>query len=650
MATIRSSIALHDGMTGPLRSINSMLGTLLDSLVSMHEASGIAFNTEQVSKMRTDIEKVTTQIDELEGSIENTRRSEQRLNKEQELLTSSIKKYAAAAASAFGIKQLLSLSDDMTSTNARLTMLVDDGGSVKELEEKIYASAQRSRSAYLDTASAVAKLGINAKDAFANNDEAIAFAELINKQFVIAGASVQEQQAAMLQLTQAIASGVLRGEELNSVFEQAPIIVQSIADYLDVPIGKIREMASDGEITADIVKKAMFAAADDINKKFDSMPMTWAQVWTVLSNAALKALQPVLTLINMIANNLDVIGPIVGGIAAIVAAYTAVLLINVAVTNAKAAAETMAAIAAVAHGTATAAEAAATTGMTEAQIAFNAALYACPITWIVLAVIALISVIFLVVAAINRVKGTSISAIGVITGTVSTAAAFILNCGIGLINSLIQVVWLFIEPFAGVIEWIANAFTGGFDTIQDACWNLLGHLSAALLNFGKIATKIIDAVFGTDYTSSLTGLQTQMRNLGKNDKAYTFNLEAPTINKRFSYSSAWEKGYNLGSGTEDKFSGLTNAIDMSSLAASAADTADNTDDIKDKLDSSEEELRLLREIAERQAINQFTTAQLHIEMNNNNTITGVNDIDGIVEQLETRVEEAMIEVSEGEHI
>ena len=390
MATIRSSIALHDGMTGPLRSINSMLGTLLDSLVSMHEASGIAFNTEQVSKMRTDIEKVTTQIDELEGSIENTRRSEQRLNKEQELLTGSIKKYAAAAASAFGIKQLLSLSDDMTSTNARLTMLVDDGGSVKELEEKIYASAQRSRSAYLDTASAVAKLGINAKDAFANNDEAIAFAELINKQFVIAGASVQEQQAAMLQLTQAMASGVLRGEELNSVFEQAPIIVQSIADYLDVPIGKIREMASDGEITADIVKKAMFAAADDINKKFDSMPMTWAQVWTVLSNAALKALQPVLTLINMIVNNLDVIGPIVGGIAAIVAAYTAVLLINVAVTNAKAAAETMAAIAAVAHGTATAAEAAATTGMTESQIAFNAALYACPITWIVLAVIALI--------------------------------------------------------------------------------------------------------------------------------------------------------------------------------------------------------------------------------------------------------------------
>ena len=440
MASIRTSIALYDGMTGPLRSINRMLGTLLDSMVSMHEASGIAFDTEQVSEMRTDLAEVTDQINNLEGAIENTRRSEQRLNKEQELLTGSIKKYAAAAASAFGIKQLLNLSDDMTSTNARLTMLVDDGGSVKELEEKIYASAQRSRSAYLDTASAVAKLGINAKDAFANNDEAIAFAELINKQFVIAGASVQEQQAAMLQLTQAMASGVLRGDELNSVFEQAPIIIQNIAEYLDVPIGKIRKMASDGEITADIVKKAMFAAADDINKKFDSMPMTWAQVWTTLSNVALNALQPVLTLINMIANNLDIIGPVVGGIAAIVAAYTAVLLINVAITNAKAAAENMAAIAAVAHGTATAAEAAATTGMTEAQIAFNVALYACPITWIVLAVIALISVIFLVVAAINRVKGTSTSAIGVITGAVATAAAFILNCGIDLTNSLIQII------------------------------------------------------------------------------------------------------------------------------------------------------------------------------------------------------------------
>lgn len=210
---------------------------------------------------------------------------------------------AGALLSVQGIKSVLDLSDQMSSTTARLEMIVDDGGSVEALEKKIMESANRSRASYLDTAQFVSQVGLMAGDAFSNTDELVTFAETLNKQFVIAGASAEGTSAAVLQLTQALSSGVLRGEELNSVFEQAPNIIGSIAKYLDVPVGKIREMASEGQITAEIVKNAILEDSESISEQFETMPKTWAQQLTIFQNRALEIFQPVLDKINELANS-----------------------------------------------------------------------------------------------------------------------------------------------------------------------------------------------------------------------------------------------------------------------------------------------------------------------------------------------------------
>ena len=306
----------------------------------------------------------------------------------------------------------------------------------------------------MDTAAAVAKLGINARDAFTNMDEVIAFSELVNKSFVIGGAGVQEQSAAMLQLTQAMASGVLRGEELNSVFEQAPGIIQSIADYLDVSIGEIRAMAAEGQLTADVVKNAMFAAADDIETRFSNMPKTWAQIWTGMKNKALSIFAPILNKLNQIANSskfetvsngvigalaaiasvatvvLDLlitgaswvvdnwgwIAPIVLGVAgAYIVLHGAVIAYNAVQTIGNTLAKISTARSAIKSGL-TLAEAAATTTATGAQVGLNAALLACPITWIIIGIIALIALFYAAVAAVNHFAGTSVSATGIICG------------------------------------------------------------------------------------------------------------------------------------------------------------------------------------------------------------------------------------------
>ena len=479
-------------------------------------------------------------------------------------------------------------------------------------------------------------------------------------------------------------------------------MIQTVADYMDVPIGKIREMASDGQITADIVKNAMFAAADDIDAKFNSMPMTWGQLWTQFSNLALKTFQPVLQRLNEMANdqhmqtaltgimnalsgaatialnvidvmvtggayivdNWSMIAPVIGGVAAALAIYNGALLLHNAYEAASNGLKMIAAIRSVAHGTATATEAAATTGASAAQIAFNAALYACPLTWIVLAIIAVIAAIYLVVAAINKVQGTTYSATGVICGAVYAAGAFIVNTGVGLLNGLIQLIWsIFVEPFLGIVEWVLNVTNGGFDSFGGAVANLIGNIISWFLSLGEVVTKIIDAIFGTDWTAGLNALQNNVLAWGKNENAITLDREAPTIAYRASYSEAYNKGYDFGQGVENRIknffggtkddnsdnSGALGSYGAASdMAANVANIAGDTSSISDSLDVSEEDLKYLRDIAEQEAINRFTTAEIKVDMSGmSNTVHNTNDLDGIVDGLTTRVLEAMEVVKEG---
>lgn len=620
-------------------------------------------------------------------------------------LTGAIKRVVAAYVSIQSVQKALNLSDELTQTTARLDMMVSSYNTLNgtmqttdELTQMIYQSAQNSRASFRDTAASVAKLGNNARDAFASTGEIVQFAELVNKQFTIAGASSTEASNAFLQLTQALGSGVLRGDELNSIFEQAPNLIQTVADYMDVPIGQIREMASEGQITADIVKNAMFTATDDIDAKFNSMPMTWGQLWSYYSNQALMTFQPVLQRLNEIANdanmrtaltgvmnalsgaatvalnvidvmvtggafivdNWSMIAPVIIGVGTALAVYNGVLILHNAYEAASNGLKMIAAIRAVAHGTATAAETAATTGASAAQIAFNAALYACPLTWIVLAIIAVIAAIYLIVAAINKVQGTTYSATGVICGAVATAGAFILNTGIGLLNGLIQSAWsMFVEPFLSIVEWVLNVVNGGFDSFGGAVANLIGNIISWFLSLGKVVTQIIDAIFGTDWTAGLESLQNEVLSWGKTENAITLDRSAPTIDYRMSYTDAYSKGYEWGQGIEntikDFFGGAGAEDDNSGSYGGESDMtnylsgiAGDTASISDSLDVSEEDLKYLRDIAEQEAINRFTTAEIKVDMSGmSNTVHNTNDLDGIVDGLTTRVLQAMEVVRDG---
>ena len=628
MATIRSQMVLNDGMTSVLRKISGALTTTLDAFEQMQRASGQSINSAQFAAARSQLVGANAELDKMADNF-------QKAGSKADGLMGKISGIAAGIASIATVQKLVNLSDDVTSAQARLNLLVTDGGSVDELEAKIMASANRSRSAYLDTASAVAKLGLNAGNAFDHDmDQVIAFMEQVNKQFVIGGATAQEQSNAMVQLTQAMAAGALRGEELNSILDSAPGIARAIEQYMGVAEGSIKEYAAEGKVTAQVVKNALFSVADETNAKFESMPMTWAQVWTMMSNIALQALEPVLTFINWLANNIEIIGPLVLGVAAALAVYLI----------------------------ATKGVAAATKVWTAVQTAFNAVMALNPVFLIIMGIILLIALIYAVVAAVNRVTGASTSATGIICGAVLVLAAIIGNTVIGLLNAIIQFIWsIFVEPFLGIIEWILNVCNGGFNSFGDAVANLIGNIISWFLSLGKVVTKIIDAIFGTDWTGGLNALQDKVLAWGKNENSITLDRKAPTIDHRFEYGDAWSKGYDFGAGVENKIGGMFNTgdggFDMSSMmgdvgsiAGDVGSIAGDTGSIADSLSVTDEELEYLRDIAERDAINRFTTAEVKIDMTGmTNKIDGSADIDGIITELTDGFTEALVTAAEGVH-
>ena len=676
MATIRSQMVLNDQVTGVLKNITRALDITLHSFEQMQDASANAVDVRLLNQARAGLGEVNLAVREMEENYRRAAQQEQQVTRnirqstqaEQQLnasirggndalddMVGKAKNLAATIGASVGLKKLIELSDQMTSTTARLNFIVDDGGSVKALEAKIMASAQRSRAAYLDTASAIASMGANAGAAFTSNDELIAFMEQVNKQFVIGGASAQGQAAAMLQLTQAMAAGALRGEELNSILENAPGIARAIEQYMGIAEGSIKSYAEKGAVSATVVKNALLSIADETNAKFNGMAMTWGQVWTQMGNIALKVTRPLLTAINWLANNLSVIGPILLGLGA------AFLVFQVAAHWTQIAAVATAAYHAVVNllsigfgvlsGNTAAASAAVFT--------FNSALLASPITWIIMLIAVVIGLLYGVVAIINKVTGSSISATGLICGAIAVAGAFIGNTVIGLLNALIQYIWaIFVAPFLGIVEWILNVCNGGFNSFGDAVANLIGQIIGWFLNLGKVVTTIIDAIFGTNWTAGLESLQSSVTAWGKNENAITLDKNAPTIDYRFEYGDAWAAGNDFGKGIDAKLGGMFNmgglgdssGFDLGDIAAYTGETADNTGKTADALAVTEEQLEYLRDIAERDAINRFTTAEVKIDMTGmTNRIDGSADLDGVISQLTEGFTEALVTAAEGVH-
>ena len=618
-------------------------------------------------------------------------------------LTNTIKGAVAAYATVQTVGKALDLSDTLTSTAARLSMMNDGLQTTNDLQNMIYQSAERARGSYQATADAVSKLGTMAGDAFASSGEIVAFMEQVNKQFTIAGTSASGMDAAMLQLTQAMGSGVLRGEEYNSILEQAPNIIETIANYLDVPKGKLKEMAAEGVITADVIKAAMFAAADETNAKFEAMPKTFSQIATSFRNTALMAFQPVLSKLNAIANsasfqqfvsgvaagaatiadgllmvvellmsifsvvsdNWPIISPIIYSIAAALALYYGYLMLvrtaEIVGTGIKAAL----ALASYAHAAATGTEASATAAATAAQLGFNTALLACPITWIVLAVMALVALFFAAIAAVNKFAGTTLSAIGIVSGAIAVAGAFIGNIFVAMINFTMDVfaaLWNYIAAFA---NFFANVFNDPVASIA----RLFFDLADTILSLLEALAGAIDALFGSNLAGAVSGWRGNLKGwvdstYGRGEEVMAKVSAEDYHLQRFEYSGAWDAGYNFGSGLGgsakfDPSSYLGGILpgagagdigdQIGGIGGGVNDIAGNTGAIKDALDITEEDLKYLRDIAEQEAINRFTTAEITIEQTNNNHIRGSMDLDGVVSKLTDAVNEAANIIEEGVH-
>ena len=625
------------------------------------------------------------------------------------------------------LSNALNLSDTLASTTARLNMMNDGLQTTQELQNMIYLSAERSRGAYQATADAVSKLGLMAGDAFDSSAEIIAFMEQVNKQFRIAGTEAAGIDAAMLQLTQAMGSGVLRGEEYNSILEQAPNIIQTIADYLEVPKGELKDMAAEGKITADIVKAAMFAAADETNEKFESMPMTFEQLWTSFENTALMALQPVLEELNKVANSddfgqmvdraadalsmlaavalpiiehiansqalwdfangvidaLSLIGvvaleifdllvagvqlladnwswlsPIILGVAGALAVYYGWQMAVNAINLISNGIHVAMAIAQMIHAAATGALTAATAAEIAAQNGLNAAMYACPIVWIIVLIIALIALFYAAVAAVNKFAGTSVSATGVIAGVFAVLGAHIAN-------TFIVPTW---NGFASLANFFGNVFNNPVAAVKvlfyDMCLTVIGYIqnlaSAIETLLNKIPGVTVDITSGLD--NFYSGLE-QAQQAVKDESGWVEYVQKMDF---IDYTSAWDAGYSFGEGIDESISNFdpsslfgttdipsaddyASALTAGGIGSGVDDIAGNTGAMADAMDITGEELKDLRDIAEQEAINRFTTAEISIEQTNHNTIKNGMDLDGIMSGMTDMVNEAIDISTEGVH-
>ena len=615
-------------------------------------------------------------------------------------LMNTIKSAIATYATVQTVEVVFDLSDTLTSTTARLSMMNDGVQTTSELINMVYAAAQDARGSFDQMADVVARFGNNARDAFGGSEEVVAFADLIQKQMTIAGASTQEAANAELQLSQALGSGVLRGDELNSIFEQAPNLIQNIADYLDVPIGQIREMAADGELSASVVKAAIFSAADDINSKFESMPQTFAQIWTSSQNTALMSFQPVLNRLNeiansdafqqfvnnaiggfsavasvsleilnflvnvadVVANNWSWISPIIGGVtAALMAYYGSRLAVNAVDMIGNGIHLATAAVMMI-HAAATGTLTAATAAEIAAQNGLNGALLACPITWIVMGVIALIAVLLAVTNAIAQVTGVTQSGVGIITGVIAVGGAFILNTIISLINSVITLgvsFWNMLANFAAAFGLIFNDPIAAIEVMFLSLFNFIVSIVSS-------AAGILDTIFGSDLQSAVQGFQdkiqtqinTTVENAGGN-KPKTLDPSDYTMD-RISYGDAFSMGADFGDGVVGGISDFFNmdsvapSIDLSDYTAGIGDgvkdIAGNTGAIKNSLDITDEDLKYLRDIAEQEVINRFTTAEVKIDMSGmNNNISNGMDLDGVISAMAEGLAEAIDTAAEGVH-
>lgn len=648
MATLKAMFKLFDGYSSTINKIVSGTDKAADS-----------------------VRKASKGTDIYNSSLKNTGAS-------AAVASSGLSKLIGTVMTLATVKKTMDLTDTYTNTAARLKMINDGTRTQAELQDQVFAAADRARGSYTDMASAVAKMNLLAGDSFKTNDEAIGFTELLQKSLKVSGAGKSEQDSAFLQLTQAMAAGKLQGDEFRSVMENAPMVAQAIATYTGKTKGELKAMSAEGTITADIIKNAMFTAADDINDKFATMPMTFADVWTKIKNAGNQAFGGVFNRLNQMLNsdmgqtainnlvgltymaaggfdalldaaefagrNLDIIGPIVLGLAGAWVVYNATAGIAWLTTLKNAGAMIL-------KTAADAAETAAIIALIWAQEGFNAALAACPVTWIIMAIVILIAIFYAAVAAVNHFAGTSISATGLIGGAFGVLIAFLYN----------TFVFPFINNFAMLGNFIGNVFNDPVAAVKVLFLDMATTCIDYILKMAKGIETIINKIPGVEVniTSGLenfkSGLEEKSKSI-KDESGWKEYIKQPEL---MDYTKAAAKGYDLGSKLGNKasnfFSGFApdesdTGPDMSQFAtAGDPATVKGTGSGGAVKTENKEDIEWLRKLAERDYVARVAQNTLapNIKVEFSGPITKEADVDGVAAHLGDILKEQIATAPEG---
>ena len=572
--------------------------------------------SEAIAKQNNAIQDFSKKINQAEIATRKTANEQEKHNQKvketasssNQLLT-TVKQIAGVVA---GIKvggDLIKLSDTMAQTEARLNLMNDGLQSTDQLQQAIYRSAQRARTSYTDTADVVAKLGQRAGSAFGNTAEIVQFAENLNKQFKIAGASQQEIASASLQLTQALGAGALKGEELNAIFEAAPNIIQTIADYLGEDIGKIKELASDGELTAEVIKNAMLSATEQINQDFESIPKTYSDAWTMVKNAGVNALDEVSQKLNDFLNSASgdkVLNGLIGGFEVLASVGSAA--IDLLTAGAGWVVENWDYVYPVLIGIGAALVAAGVAGVVSGLAA--AAAWG-PVTWTILAIGAAVAGLVFIL----KQAGVSWQQMGQVAGGVLAVLY-------SVAYTVVAHIW---NTFATFAEFLGNMFHNPVMAIAQ----LFASLADNVLNTIESVAEAIDKLLGTDYSSGIAVLRGRLSNWVDNtfgEKAVEIKrmseLDVPaTIKEGIQLGGDFgSKMDNLNFNLEDLTAGLGDLSNISVPSAGDLDIGNvgsvgKVKSIEGDVNLSDEDIKMYRDLAERRYMNQIELQTLAPQIN-----------------------------------
>lgn len=664
-----------------LERMRAQLSTILQVQNNLNSAMGrmdIADINAQYQRLNDILGNTEADIRDNTAAQEEFNRSILQGSRHSDGLLSKIGRIALAYAGFQTLKSGINLSDNLTQNVARLNLMNDGNQTTDELQAMIYQAAANSRGDALGNIESISKMGLMAGDAFSSNTELVGFMELINKQFKISGTSAEGISAAMLQLTQAMGAGALRGEELNSILEQAPLIVKNIANYMGVPVGQIKDLASEGKITSEVVKNAMFNAADTINKQFNSIPLTFADITTSMRNEAIKKFQNISSQLSSILNserfrgftnsfvdsigivldiasrgmmvlsalgatiydNWAVISPVIKSVAGIMSVYAGAVAISTIANGTMAVAQLASAVAMTIYNVATGKAIALTQQQTLAQWGLNSAILANPIVLIVSGVVA---ALYLGVAAFNKFAGTSVSATGIIVGAFYAVGAVIHNVIGAVYNATLQLGSSIYNYIAGIVEFIGNVFTHPITAIS----NLFLNFTNFIIDQLKVIGKITDTILGTNVSNTLGEIQNSLNNfvldkVGEN----SFKVERKDFSKMMiDYKDPWQaaqNGYNFISDFNLKDEGKEATEKL------LGDIVKNTEVSANNSDLTTEEIKYMRDLAEMEVINRFTTAEIKVEVGGiTNQVNNSMDVESLYSNISDKLRETVAVVAEG---